>query len=153
MAMYLAVAAGATRRQGSMLHSGTAGDVDARQGPARARERPSVDLVVPFFGPRESLKRLIRGLRGVELGPGDSLTVVDNRPPGAEPVAGAGSVSVARAPSRQSSYHARNVGAARGRAAWLLFVDADVVLRPDLLDRYFDRPPADSTGVIAGAIE
>jgi glycosyltransferase involved in cell wall biosynthesis len=136
-----------------MLRSGTAGQAAARHGPAPVVERPSVDVVVPFFGPRESLERLVRGLSQLALRPGDTLTVVDNRPPGAEPVAGHGAVTVVTAPGRRSSYHARNVGAARGSADWLLFLDADVVLRPDLLDLYFDGPAADATGVIAGAIQ
>jgi glycosyltransferase involved in cell wall biosynthesis len=61
-------------------------------------------------------------------------------------------VRVVRAPGRQSSYYARNVGAARGEADWLLFLDADVRPHPDLLDLYFECEPAGRTGVLAGGI-
>jgi len=33
-----------------------------------------------------------------------------------------------------------------------VFVDTDVLAPPDLLDRYFAQPPADETGVLAGAV-
>jgi glycosyltransferase involved in cell wall biosynthesis len=115
--------------------------------------RPTVDVVVPFFGPRESLERLVHGLATVRLRPGDTLTVADNRPAGATPVAGTGAVRVVRAPGRQSSYHARNVGAAQGEAEWLLFLDADVRPHPDLLDLYFEHEPSQRAGVLAGGIE
>src|SRR3954452_13266797 len=124
-----------------------------QQEPKPPSDRPAVDVVVPFFGPRESLERLIRGLAALRLREGDTLTVADNRPLAAERVQGEGPVRVVRAAERQSSYHARNVGAAAGRADWLLFLDADVQPRPDLLDRYFDRTPPDDAAVLAGGIE
>jgi hypothetical protein len=110
--------------------------------------RPAVDIVVPFAGSDEALDDLLHRLEVIQLGPGDTLTVVDNR---------AGSHDrgdkVVAAPDQQSSYHARNRGAARGRAPWLLFIDADVDPSPDILDRYFDPPPADDVGLLAGGVQ
>jgi GT2 family glycosyltransferase len=40
----------------------------------------------------------------------------------------------------------------RGGAEWLVFLDADVVPPPDLLDRYFDPPPDERTALIAGGV-
>ncbi len=57
-----------------------------------------------------------------------------------------------RAPERQSPGFARNCGAARGEAEWLVFLDADAVPSPDLLDRYFDPPPDARTGLIGGGV-
>jgi len=111
-------------------------------------DRPAIDVVVPFFGPRASLERLVAGMSSLELRDGDTVTVVDNRPPGAAPVSG-----TIQAPERQSSYYARNRGAERGNAEWIVFLDADVRPRPDLLDRYFERRPADRAGVLGGGIE
>jgi glycosyltransferase involved in cell wall biosynthesis len=122
-------------------------------GPEPAPARPAVDVVVPFYGPRESLERLVRSLAALELRPGDTVTVADNRPPGAEAVAGVGAVRVVPAGERRSSYYARNVGAAQGTGEWLLFLDADVLPRPGLVDRYFERAPGERAGVLAGAVE
>jgi glycosyltransferase involved in cell wall biosynthesis len=136
-----------------LLQSGTAEEPAGAHTRARLPARPSVDVVVPFVGPRESLERLIAGLGDLQLRDGDTLTVVDNRPRAAAEVRGRAGVRVVRAPERQSSYYARNVGAAAGDAEWILFVDADVAVSPQLLDRYFDQAPADATGVMAGGIE
>jgi hypothetical protein len=110
--------------------------------------RPAVDIVVPFAGSDAALDDLMRRLEVIQLGPGDTLTVVDNRPDSR----GRGD-NVVAAPDQQSSYHARNRGAARGRAPWLLFIDADVDPSPDILDRYFDPPPADDVGLLAGGVQ
>jgi len=83
--------------------------------------------------------------------PGDSVTIVDNRPgaAGSQTVSG---VLVLGAGGLQTSYFARNRGVAHGSADWLVFLDADVLPPPDLLDRYFARPPGDQIGVLAGAV-
>jgi GT2 family glycosyltransferase len=52
----------------------------------------------------------------------------------------------------RTSYFARNAGARRGSAPWLLFLDADVFAPPHLLDRLFADEPADRTAVLAGAV-
>jgi cellulose synthase/poly-beta-1,6-N-acetylglucosamine synthase-like glycosyltransferase len=114
--------------------------------------RPPVDVVVPFVGSDEALRSLCHTLEELDLSEADSVTVVDNRPQGTETETAYGRVRVVRAPAIQSSYYARNCGARAGAAPWLLFVDADVRLSRDLLERYFDEPPADKTGVLAGAI-
>ena len=113
--------------------------------------RPSVDIVVPFLGGDAELRDLLVRLRTVRREPGDTLTVVDNRPEGAGGVAPEG--EVVRAPERQSSYFARNRGVARGTAEWIVFLDADVEPAADLLDRYFELPPGERAGVLAGSVE
>ena len=111
--------------------------------------RPAVDVVAPFVGSDAELSELVARLHTLHRIPGDTVTVVDNRP---GPPSGAVSPEVLRAPERQSSYYARNRGAARGRAAWIVFLDDDVEPSPDLLDRYLSPPPADGVGVLRGAI-
>src|SRR3954469_22786208 len=113
------------------------------------RVRPAVAVVVPFAGAQAELDALRAQLRALALEPGDTLVIVDNRPDSAATQAGDGVVS---APERRSSYHARNRGTAQGSAPWVLFLDADVLAPPDLVDRYFDQPPDDRTAVLAGAI-
>jgi GT2 family glycosyltransferase len=59
---------------------------------------------------------------------------------------------VLRATDQQTPGFARNRGAARGRADWLVFIDADATPAPDLLDRYFDPPPAPRTALLGGGV-
>jgi hypothetical protein len=110
--------------------------------------RPAVDVVVPFAGSDAALDDLLRRLRAIELRSGDTVTVVDNRPGAADR-----GEHVIAAPDQQSSYHARNRGAARGSAPWLLFIDADVDPATDILDRYFEPIPDEDVGLLAGGVQ
>jgi len=107
--------------------------------------------VLPFRGSDEALARVIERLSALTLRPGDSVTIADNRP-GATGSRTVGDVVVLGAGERQTSYFARNRGVARGSADWLVFLDADVLPPPDLLDRYFARPPGEGVGVLAGTV-
>jgi GT2 family glycosyltransferase len=112
--------------------------------------RPGVDVVVPFRGGLAALVELRSRLARLELGEGDSLVVVDNTP-GDEPFED-GPVRVIQAAERKTPGYARNRGVALGSAEWLVFIDADVVTGPQLLDRFFDPAPGSHTALIAGGV-
>ncbi|MEA2155729.1 MAG: hypothetical protein QOE11_1869, partial [Solirubrobacteraceae bacterium] len=112
--------------------------------------RPAVDVVLPFKGSDADLARVADRLAAIAIGPQDTLTIADNRPGAVD--SSQGPVRIVGAGERQTSYHARNVAAVAGQAPWLVFVDADVLPPPDLLDRYFATAPAPTTGVLAGAV-
>jgi mycofactocin glycosyltransferase len=113
-----------------------------------------VDVVVPFGGPRGELDSLRARLARLRLRAGDSVLIVDNTPrrPGPR-VSDNGSVPVLRAAERRTPGYARNRGAVEGTAEWIVFFDADTDPREDLLDRYFEPPPADSTALIGGGVQ
>jgi hypothetical protein len=117
----------------------------------RVSGRPSVDVVLPFRGSDVQLGVVLERLGGLVLSAGDTVTVCDNRP-GARGSTSSGRIRVLGAGELQTSYHARNRGVAQGTAPWIVFLDADVIVPPDLLDRYFEPPPADHVGVFAGAV-
>jgi len=111
-------------------------------------ERDPVDVVVPFRGDRAALEALRKRLAVLALEATDTLTIVDNTPG-----RGAGADGgVIRASAIATPAYARNRGAERGRAPWLLFVDSDVTPPADLLDRYFDPLPGERTAVLAGGV-
>ena len=114
--------------------------------------RPAVDVVCPFAGSDGELREVVDRLGALAVAPGDTLTVVDNRPTGAPSVTSRPPVRLIRATERQSSYFARNRGARDGTGEWILFVDADTEPPTDLADRYFDPPPGERCGVVAGGI-
>jgi GT2 family glycosyltransferase len=113
-------------------------------------ERPAVDVVVPFAGRADALAALVARLETLNVRPGDTVTVADNRRRRDRPESA--TVHVVDASRRRGSYHARNEGAKAGSAPWLLFVDADVEPPRDLLDRLFEPPPRDRAAVLAGAV-
>jgi glycosyltransferase involved in cell wall biosynthesis len=109
--------------------------------------RPAVDVVVPFAGSDDELHRLQERMRRLQLSSEDTLTIVDNRP------TARAADGIVAAPERQSSYYARNRGVVRGDAPWIVFIDADLDIAPDLVDRYFDKAPDPETALLIGEIE
>ena len=107
--------------------------------------------MLPFRGSEARLAVVLERLSALELQPGDSVTVADNRP-GAADRAGPGRVRVLGAGGLQTSYHARNRAAAQGAAPWLVFLDSDVLAPVDLLARYFEPLPGEQVGLLAGAV-
>lgn len=111
-----------------------------------------MSLVVPFAGGESDALALRHALSLLELEPGDELIVADNTAEGvAGPVLGE-AARVIRATAEQSSYHARNRGAEVAGGEWILFLDADCVAAPDILDRYFSEPAPSDCGILAGSI-
>ena len=91
----------------------------------------------------------MRSLRELGVREEDEVVVVDNTRGGA--VAGV-DVRVVAATRERSSYHARNVGAREAHGEWLLFMDADCVPEPALLDAYFAEPIGEHVGALAGEV-
>ena len=112
-----------------------------------------MDVVVPFRGEARQLAGLRKGLETLSVGEGDTVTVVDNTP-GREPRPAThhARAKTVFAPDLQTPGFARNRGAQAGTAEWIVFLDADVVAPPSLLDRYFDSPPAERTAILAGGV-
>ena len=108
-------------------------------------------MVVPFSGTDEELASCLEALAAVRLRDGDELLVADNRlRPRPRAV---GRLEVIDAAGPASSYFARAVAARRARGEWLVFVDADCLPEPDLLDAYLDPAPGERVGALAGTIE
>jgi cellulose synthase/poly-beta-1,6-N-acetylglucosamine synthase-like glycosyltransferase len=116
------------------------------------RARPPVSVVVPFLGDDDAARRLLAAFGRLRIGPGDELIVADNTASGVASSALNGEVVLVAATREQSSYHARNEGARRAGRDWLLFLDADCIPEPDLVDAYFADPIPDACGAVAGAI-
>jgi GT2 family glycosyltransferase len=109
-------------------------------------QRPAADVVVPVAADADGLRAVVARMRQLTLCEGDTLTVVDNRGVGVDD----GLVLVAA--GTPTSYYARNAGAGRGVAPWLVFLDADVEPPSDLLDRMLGGGIDERVGVLAGGV-
>jgi hypothetical protein len=112
--------------------------------------RPSVSVVVPFAGDQAAASQALSLLRDLQVGPGDERILADN----SVTVAGApDGVTVVPAPGERSPGHARNAGAGRAGADWILFLDADTHAPAHLLDAYFEAgEPAADVGALVGEV-
>ena len=108
--------------------------------------RPPADVVIPFGG--RALGPVLARVERLARRDGDTLTVADNRGERAEDDA-----RVVVAAEVRTSYFARNAGARRGTAPWIVFLDADVEPPPDLLDRLLMPPPDERVAVVATEVE
>jgi GT2 family glycosyltransferase len=114
--------------------------------------RAAVSVVVPFAGERRHAERLAANLGRLAVREGDELIVADNTDRGMPAAALPPGARVVRAAAERSSYHARNAGARRATNDWILFLDADCMPVPELLDAYFAEPIPDRCGAVAGAM-
>jgi GT2 family glycosyltransferase len=112
-------------------------------------ERPSVRVIVPFFGDAVAADETLQGMRAIPLRAGDELLVADNTDDGV--LAARYEEGFATRAKRQP-YSARNEAAARAKGEWLLFTDADCRPQPDLLEAYFAPVPGEQVGALAGEI-
>ena len=115
--------------------------------------RASVSVIVPFAGDVGAARELLARLDGLELRGTDEVLIADNTGSGVFTGLASGRALILPATAERSSYHARNVAAERATGDWLLFIDADCVPTPTLVDDYLTSPPAADVGILAGAIE
>ena len=118
-------------------------------------ERAEVSVVMPFAGDAAAARAAVQSLRALDVQPGDELILVDNSGAGAvsdiDPGGGL-SVTVVPAGGERSPAHARNVGAARARNAWILFLDADTTPRDGLIGAFFEGGIDEHVGAVAGEV-
>jgi GT2 family glycosyltransferase len=118
-----------------------------------AGTRPTVTVICPFHGDAAAGHAALVALAALQLRPGDEVIVADNTPDGIlAPAPAPPGIEVVVTDARRQAYTARNEAAARASGDWLLFTDADCVPAPHLIDRYFDHPPDERCGALAGEV-
>jgi GT2 family glycosyltransferase len=94
-----------------------------------------LSVVVPAHGNVADLRECLTALRGAATGATELIVVDDASPEDVSGAAEAAGARLLRLGENAGPAAARNLGARDARAPLLLFVDADVVVRPDTLAR------------------
>jgi Glycosyl transferase family group 2 len=111
-------------------------------------ERAPVSVIVPFVGSGPELAEVCARFARA-LGPADELLVAYNAPSAFPPLETA---SLVWDGPRGSPGSARNAAAARAAGEWLAFADTDCEPAPGWLERFFEPPPGEQVGVLAGGV-
>lgn len=118
--------------------------------------RPDVSVVMPFASDAVAARAAAQSLRSLDVRAGDELILVDNSAAQAAGFLGGDdghpAVTVLLAPGERSPAHARNIGAARARSDWILFLDADTTPRGGLIGAFFDGGIDASVGAVSGEV-
>lgn len=115
--------------------------------------RPSVSIVVPFYGDKREATAILEVLDSLDLNKADEAILVDNTEHSLVRQDWARQTKIVAAPLEQGSYYARNAGAGVAAGEWILFVDSDCRLDEDLLNEYFASPIDARCGIVAGGVK
>ena len=117
------------------------------------RTSPTVSVVVPCHNAAGVLPASLSALMEQTAKPSEIIVVDDASTDDSARVAGEyDGVKVVRMPFNSGAAAARNAGAGRAAGEILLFVDADVALRPEALERLIERFSApDKPDAVVGA--
>ncbi len=116
----------------------------------------SVCVVVPFAGDLAAAVTTINSLRTlVEVV--EWIVIADNSDDqvvatAIEAAGLMGRIEPVSATLERSAYHARNAAGRSASGEWMLFLDADCTLGPDLIEGFFATPIPAAVGVVAGSV-
>ncbi len=105
--------------------------------------RPTLSVIVPCYNAAWSLDRCLEALTRSTRPPLEILVVDDGSTDDSAAIAQRHPVTLIRNGVNRGAAFARNEGARRGRGDVLVFLDADVVVRPDTLARITSALEAD----------
>ncbi len=112
---------------------------------------PSISVIIPVFNGATDLGRVLQAIRQSTFSPYELIVVDDGSTDGSGTVAGTYADKVIRMERSGGPARARNRGAAEARGPILLFVDADVLLPPDILGRVAEAFTTDAVSAVFGS--
>jgi GT2 family glycosyltransferase len=94
-----------------------------------------VSVVIPVHNGGETLRRCLESLAALAPAPHETIVVDDGSTDGSARIAAAAGAAVVHTAGQSGPATARNLGARVAAGDVLLFLDADVTVRPDLISR------------------
>ncbi|MEJ8569373.1 glycosyltransferase [Elongatibacter sediminis] len=113
-------------------------DVTQTQRRPRSDGPPRLSVIIPVYNMREDLERCLDALAQSSLADHESIVVDDGSDDGSAEVAASRCDRLIRLDRNRGQSEARNRGAREARAPLLFFLDADVLVEPETLDRLLE---------------
>lgn len=112
-----------------------------------------VAVILPVHRDGPEVRACLDGLGASRPRPQELVVVVDGADPDLVALASRHADVVVPVARRGGPARARNLGATRASAPWLLFVDADVVVRPDTVGRVAAWAETDEVDAVIGSYD
>jgi GT2 family glycosyltransferase len=110
---------------------------------------PRVSVIIPVYNALSSLDRCLDALEKSQLRDFELIVVDDHSTDGSESIAQERCANFVRLEKNCGAASARNCGARMARSELLFFLDSDVLIEPDTLDKimrvFVEEPTADAT--------
>ena len=103
--------------------------------PTRPPDETAISVIIPVHNGGADFRACLLALQAADPPPYEIIVVSDGDSGASRRLAEKSGVEVLRIPTPEGPAHARNVGAQHAKGDILFFVDADVTIRPDAMDR------------------
>ncbi|MGQ9633221.1 MAG: glycosyltransferase family 2 protein [Bryobacteraceae bacterium] len=97
--------------------------------------KPTISVIIPVYNSERTLRRCLEHLKMGSIAPLECIVVDDASTDGSGELAEMLGAKVVRVDRRRGPAHARNLGAQAARGDVLFFLDADVCVHPDTVER------------------
>lgn len=104
-------------------------------GREKLTDTAGISIVIPAYNAASTIGRCLDSIRAQSVAPGEVVLVNDCSTDDTAGLAASEGLEVISFPERMGPARARNEGAARASGDIILFLDSDVVIPPDLVER------------------
>jgi len=102
---------------------------------AQPNYTPTISLIIPVYNGGENFRRCLSSLKALRPAPEEVIVVADGDSDGSWKLAEEFGMRVLRHSGPKGPAQARNFGASKAKGDFLFFIDADVVVQRDIIER------------------
>ncbi|HEM48911.1 MAG TPA: glycosyltransferase family 2 protein, partial [Caldithrix sp.] len=102
---------------------------------AQSHYTPTISLIIPVYNGGENFRRCLSSVKALSPAPEEVIVVADGDSDGSGKLAEEFGMRVLRHSGSKGPAQARNLGASNAKGVFLFFIDADVVVPSDIIER------------------
>lgn len=113
-------------------------------------EIPKVSVIIPVYGQEKSIRDCIESVLNTNYPNLETIVVSDNSPDRSAEIATELGVKTIVLPEQKGAAYCRNIGAEYAQGEILIFIDSDVVIQADVIDRIVEHLGAEEYSAVFG---